>query len=128
MLAAFEPLFENNQFTAFAKILSSDETGHASRVLIADPDLYTSGLKTNRSYSTCLTAKTQKRFNATGIVLVLEGDAQQSEEPNLESEIGNMRLIFDHHGIEPIQIANAQAVANQLPKELVCIPALFLLG
>ncbi|MEO9683818.1 MAG: hypothetical protein ABJF86_17695 [Tateyamaria sp.] len=100
-------MVENIQLTAFAETLSSDETERPSCVLIVDPDLYTSGLKTIRSYSTCLTTKTQKRFNATGIIPILEGDAQQFEETNLESEFGNTRLNFDHHGVEPNQIANA---------------------
>ena len=36
--------------------------------------------------------------------------------------------IFDFYGDDPVQIASVQATADQLPKELIFIPALLLLG
>ena len=42
--------------------------------------------------------------------------------------LGDALASFDFYSDDPVQIASAQAAANQLPKELIFIPALLLMG
>ena len=61
-------------------------------------------------------------------MIVPDGDVQQLDEPMFGTELGDALSSFDFYGDDPVQIASVQATSDQMPKELIFIPALLLMG
>jgi hypothetical protein len=57
-----------------------------------------------------------------------EGGVMRIDEPPFGSSLSQKLSSFDFYGDDPVQISEVQAPSNQLPKELIFIPALLLLG
>ena len=57
-----------------------------------------------------------------------EGDVMRIDEPMFGTPLSDKLSTFDFYGDDPVQISAVQAPSNQLPKELIFIPALLLLG
>ena len=68
------------------------------------------------------------RLSELGIILFAGGESGQMDEPAFGSELGEALSSFDFFGDEPVAITTIQAPSNQLPKELIFIPALLLLA
>ena len=68
------------------------------------------------------------RLDALGIVLVADGDAQNMDEPGFGTELSEALSSLDFYGDEPVAISSVQVASNQMPKELIWIPALLLLA
>jgi len=50
------------------------------------------------------------------------------DEPMFGTELSDSLSSFDFYGDDPVEITAVQAPADQLPKELMFLPALLLLG
>nr|WP_299753932.1 DUF3394 domain-containing protein [uncultured Boseongicola sp.] len=70
----------------------------------------------------------EARLEALGMILVPEGDVQRMDEPSFGTDLSDTLSTFDFYGDDPVAISSVQATANQLPKELIFIPALMLLA
>ncbi|WP_371168111.1 TRAP transporter permease [Aliiroseovarius sp. 2305UL8-7] len=136
--ALFRPGFFMNQiqppFTEippaqFETALADAEPGAQLRAIITGPDFDTLDLK---DLTVVLDVPDeeglQARMDKLGIIAVPEGDTIKLDEPMFGSFLSEKLASFDFYGDEPVQIASVQAPSNQLPKELIFIPALLLLA
>jgi hypothetical protein len=136
--ALFRPGFFMNQVqspfddiapAAFAQALGEAEAGSQLRVVISGPDFDTLKVKDLTVPLTVPEVEgADARLNALGFVIVPEDAIQRLDEPMFGSELGSSLESFDFYGDDPVQIASVQATADQMPKELIFIPALLLLG
>ncbi len=124
-----QPPFENIAPSGFAEAVGAAEPGSDLRVVISGPDFDTLEVK---EVTVPLTIpdgdSAEARLDTMGFIIVPEGDVQRLDEPGFGSELGDALSSFDFYGDDPVQIASVQATASQLPKELIFIPALLLLG
>ncbi len=65
---------------------------------------------------------------ALGLMLLEEDGALKMEEPMFGSPFADTMQGYDFYGDDPVVISQVKAPASQMPKELVFIPALALLG
>ncbi|MEL6571092.1 MAG: TRAP transporter permease [Pseudomonadota bacterium] len=124
-----QPPFDNIAPSGFAEAVGAAKPGGELRVVISGPDFDTLEVK---EVTVPLTIpegdSAEARLDAMGFIIVPEGDVQRLDEPGFGSELGDALSSFDFYGDDPVQIASVQATASQLPKELIFIPALLLLG
>ncbi|MEP1535778.1 MAG: TRAP transporter permease [Paracoccaceae bacterium] len=124
-----QPPFDEIAPAAFAETLASAEPGSTLRTVITGPDFDTFALKDVTVPLTVPDVEgADARMNALGIILVPEGDVQKLDEPGFGSELAEALSSFDFYGDDPVAITNVQAASDQLPKELIWIPALLLLA
>jgi TRAP transporter 4TM/12TM fusion protein len=124
-----QPPFEEIAPAAFAESLANAEPGSSLRTIISGPDFDTFAMK---DLTVPLTVPDVEggdaRLEALGIILVPNGDVQQLDEPGFGTELSDKLSSFDFYGDDPVAISGVQVAANQLPKELIWIPALLLLA
>lgn len=124
-----QPPFEDIAPAAFTETLAAAEPGSQIRTLISGPDFDTFEIKeVTVMLDVPEVEGAQARLDALGMFLVPEGDVQRLDEPMFGTDLGTALESFDFYGDEPVQITGIQAAANQLPKELIFIPALLLLA
>ncbi|MDQ7079325.1 MAG: TRAP transporter permease [Paracoccaceae bacterium] len=68
------------------------------------------------------------RLKAQGLTLIPEGDIVKLDEPFPGTPFFDQMGVFDFYGDEPVVVIAAEAKADQMPKELIFIPGLILLG
>ena len=68
------------------------------------------------------------RLEAQGLVVMIEGDKALLEEPFPGTPFFETLGDFDFYGDELVEISSIQAATNQLPKELMFLPAFLFLG
>ena len=124
-----QPPFEDIPPSGFSEAIGAAEPGSELRAVISGPDFDTFEIKEVTVPLTIPEGDTaEARLEALGFILVPEGDVQRLDEPGFGTELGDTLSSFDFYGDDAVQIASVQATANQLPKELIWIPALLLLG
>ncbi|MCK0139480.1 TRAP transporter permease [Aliiroseovarius sp. F47248L] len=136
--ALFRPGFFMNQIqppfaeippAQFATALEEASPGDQLRAVIRGPDFDTLESKDlTVVFDVPNEADGQARLDGLGIMLVPEGDTIKLDEPMFGTFLSDKLASFDFYGDEPVQIAAVQAPSNQLPKELIFIPALLLLA
>ncbi|WP_424940693.1 TRAP transporter permease [Aliiroseovarius sp. S253] len=136
--ALFRPGFFMNQiqppFTQIAPAQIEQAIGDANpgdplRVVISGPDFDTLEVKDLTVVLNVPEADGgAARLDASGIALMPEGDVMRIDEPMFGTPLADKLSTFDFYGDDPVQISAVQAPSNQLPKELIFIPALLLLG
>lgn len=136
--ALFRPDFFMNRImpphTAVAPIelvqaLDAAETGGEFRITVAGPDFDTAEMiSTTLVIAVSDTSSGAEVADNAGLVLLPEGDQMNLDAPGFgtpaEQDLGN----FDFYGDTPVQITAILAPAEQMPKELVFLPALLLLA
>ncbi len=124
-----QPPFETIEPAGFTQALADAEPGSTLRTIITGPDFDTFEMK---DITVPLTVPDVEgataRLDALGIILVPNGDVQQMDEPGFGTDLSDALSSFDFYGDEPVAITSVQAAANQMPKELIWIPALLLLA
>ncbi|MEO9516897.1 MAG: TRAP transporter permease [Paracoccaceae bacterium] len=124
-----QPPFDEIEPAAFAETLGNAEPGTTLRTVITGPDFDTFELKDVTVPLVVPDAEgADARLNALGIIIVPEGDVQKLDEPGFGSELADALSSFDFYGDDPVAITSVQAASDQLPKELIWIPALLLLA
>ena len=68
------------------------------------------------------------RLEAMGFVLLEEDGMVKMEEPLFGAPIADQMGSFDFYADDAVRVSEVKAPASQMPKELVFIPALILLG
>jgi len=115
--------------TELVQALSAAEAGSELRITVQGPDFDTAKVK-----STTLVmviegeGDGQSRADAYGFMLLEEDGLMKLDEPMFGTPVSTKIESFDFYGDEPVQITAVQAPADQLPKELVFLPALLLLA
>ncbi|WP_375175484.1 TRAP transporter permease [Pseudooceanicola sp.] len=124
-----QPPYETIAPAQFAEAVGAAKPGSQLRTVISGPDFDTLEVKEVTVPVTVPDVEgAEARLDALGFMLVPEGDEMRLDEPMFGSDLGTALESFDFYGDEPVQIASVQAAADQMPKELIFIPALLLLG
>ncbi|SFJ69496.1 TRAP transporter permease [Celeribacter neptunius] len=112
----------------FETALTEAPAGSQLRVVISGPDFDTLEIKDLTVVLDVAEGDLQTRLDALGLMLMPEGDKMILEEPMFGTALSDKLASFDFYGDEPVEITLVQAPSDQLPKELIFIPALLLLG
>ncbi len=127
-----QPPFTTIEPAQFTTALGNANVGDELRVVVSGPDFDTG----NNKDTTLVVAidgegSGEERLEATGLLLIPEGDVVKMDEPSFSSPYAQTLGSFDFYLDEPVVIKSIQAPSAQSPKELVYIPAfllLFLIG
>ncbi|MDG1532652.1 MAG: DUF3394 domain-containing protein [Paracoccaceae bacterium] len=122
-----QPPFEQVAPSTFATALGNAKEGEELRLIVSGPDFDTGDIKETTLVLTVDAGSEDERMTASGLLLIDEGGVTKMDEPSFGSPFSSSLGSFDFYGDEPVQIASVQAPADQLPKELVFIPALIFL-
>lgn len=121
--------FEMVEPVAFEQALGAASDGQSLRLIVSGPDFDTGKMKE----TTLLVAITgdgdaASRLSDTGLMLLLEDGIAKMDEPMFGTPFARKLSSFDFYGDEPVTVVSVKAPAEQLPKELIFIPALMFLG
>ncbi len=124
-----QPPFASVEPSALVQALDSASEGQELRMVVSGPDFDTGDIKeTTLVLAIAGEGSGEERLDAFGLLLIEEGDQVKLDEPSFSSPFANTMSGFDFYADDPVVIASIEAPADQLPKELVFIPALLLLG
>ncbi|MEM9523834.1 MAG: DUF3394 domain-containing protein, partial [Pseudomonadota bacterium] len=99
------------------------------RVTVTGPDFDTGEIKdTTLVLSVPEGGTGADRLESFGLLLGSEGDRILLEEPPFGTPFSTKLQGFDFYADTPVIVSSVQAPSSQLPKELIFIPALLLLG
>ena len=74
------------------------------------------------------TAKGAQRLQKAGLAVAVEGNDAKVEEPLPASKFEKQLKSYDFYGDKPVVVTNVQVPNDRMPKEVLYIPALLLLG
>ena len=115
--------------TALEQALADAPAGSSMRLVVSGPDFVSSKVKdVTLVVNIPKDADPAARVDALGLLLLPDGDQLLLEEPMFGSPLAKRLAGFDFYGDDPVAITSVQAPSDQLPKELMFIPALLLLG
>ena len=124
-----QPPFQMVEPSTISQALDNATAGQELRLTVSGPDFDTGELKdTTVVMEVPAEGSGDERLDAFGLILLPEGDTVVLEEPLFGTPVSDQLSSFDFYGDTPVTLASVQAPASQLPKELVFIPALNLLG
>ncbi|MEL6202300.1 MAG: TRAP transporter permease, partial [Pseudomonadota bacterium] len=124
-----QPPFEFIEPAALSQAIGDAQAGSELRMVVSGPDFDTGEVK-----ETTLVLPVGEedggdaRLDALGLTLLDEDGLTKLEEPFPGTPYFETMSDFDFYADDPVQITNVKADADQLPKELIFIPALLLLG
>lgn len=122
-----QPPFEQVEPSAFATALGNAKEGEELRLTVSGPDFDTGDIKETTLVLSVGAGSEDERMAASGLLLIDGDGVTKMDEPSFSSPFSGSLGSFDFYGDEHVQIASVQAPADQLPKELVFIPALIFL-
>ena len=124
-----QPPYDTVEPAALTQSLGDANPGDELRIVVAGPDFDT----TKPAEITLVLpvgeeAGGEARLEALGLTTIEDGGQMLLEEPFPGTPYFEKLGGFDFYGDEPVIVRTVQVSANQLPKELIFIPALVLLG
>ncbi len=123
------PPFERIAPANLEQAMGEAAVGQELRVVVSGPDFMTGApSETTLALPVEGEGTGAERLADLGIVLMPDGDVVGMEEPFPGTPYFETMGSFDFYNDAPVQIVRAQAAADQLPKELIFIPGLLLLG
>ncbi|MCJ8335416.1 MAG: TRAP transporter permease [Epibacterium sp.] len=136
--AMFRPGFFMNQIqpphvsidpAGFEQALATAEPGSLLRLTVTGPDFDTGALKDLTTVIEVPAGEgADARLNAIGMILVEGQTPATMDEPGFGTALGDALSSFDFYTDEVVHLSTIQADAEQMPKELIFIPALLLLA
>ena len=124
-----QPPFIETPTASIGETLASSPEGSQLRVVVSGPDFDTGEIKeTTMVLDVTGTGSGEEKLAATGLSVLLEGGVTKLDEPMFGTPASKSLGSFDFYADEPVEIAKVHAPADQLPKEVIFIPALLLLG
>ncbi|WP_424986767.1 TRAP transporter permease [Microbulbifer sp. S227A] len=124
-----QPPYQEIEPTALVERLDGAAEGRELRVVVSGPDFDTGEPKeTTLVLTVGPEASGQERLDAMGLILLEEDGIARLDEPMFGTPVSGDLGSFDFYGDTPVQLAKVQVPADQMPKELVFIPALILLA
>ena len=124
-----QPPFEMIEPAGLEQALGDATAGDELRIIVTGPDF-----DTGNSKDTTLVllaegeASGAERLDALGLMLLEEDGVVKMEEPIFGSPFADTMQGYDFYGDQPVTISQFKAPASQMPKEIIFIPALILLG
>jgi len=122
-----QPTFAQIEPSGFTQALGEAESGQELRLVVSGPDFDTGEKKETTLVLPVPEGSADERLSASGLLLMEEEGVVKMDEPSFGSPFADSLSSFDFYADDPVQIASVQAPSNQMPKELVFIPALILL-
>ncbi len=124
-----QPPFADIDPAALVQAVGEAPAGGELRVVVSGPDFDTLEVKeTTIIVPIGEEEGGEARLAAHGLTLLAENDMVLLEEPFPGTTFFETLGTFDFYGDEVVTIASAQAPVDQMPKEIIFIPALILLG
>jgi TRAP transporter 4TM/12TM fusion protein len=124
-----QPPYHDIEPAAFEQAVGDAAPGRDLRVVISGPDFDTLEMKDLTVVLTVPDVEgAQARLDEWGILLMPEGDRMIMDEPMFGTELSDKLSSFDFYGENPVEITAVRAPADQMPKELMFIPALALMA
>ncbi|MBL4808064.1 MAG: TRAP transporter permease [Rhodobacteraceae bacterium] len=124
-----QPPFNEINPSELSQAIGDAEPGTQLRIVVSGPDFDSLEMKnTTLVLPVGDQATGDERLSALGLMLLPDGEVMNMDEPMPGSEFSGTLGKFDFYYDDPVSVTSVQAPAKQLPKELVFIPALMLLG
>jgi hypothetical protein len=124
-----QPPFNDIDPTELSVSIGSAPVGSEMRIVVAGPDFDTLEMtQTTLVLQVGDQATGDERLASMGLMLLPDGAVMAMDEPMPGSEFSSTLGPFDFYYDDPVTVTSVQAPADQLPKELMFIPALILLG
>jgi hypothetical protein len=129
LMDRIQPPFEISAPAQLVEVMGKAPEGTELRVVVSGPDFDTGEVKeTTIVLPATGAADGASRLAALGLTTIPEGDMLLLEEPFPGTPYFETMSNFDFYGDAPMQVTSVAAPADQLPKELMYIPALLLLA
>lgn len=129
LMDRIQPPFEVSAPAQLVEVMGKAPEGTELRVVVSGPDFDTGEVKdTTIVLPATGAADGEARLAALGLTTIPEGDMLLLEEPFPGTPYFETMSNFDFYGDAPMQVTSVAAPADQLPKELMYIPALLLLA
>jgi len=124
-----QPPFEDISPLELSQSIGAATSGGEMRIVVTGPDFDTLEMK-NTTLVLPVGEETSgdERLSALGLMLLPNGDVMAMDEPMPGSQFSSTLGSFDFYYDDPVTVTAVQAPADQLPKELIFIPALMFLG
>ena len=123
------PPFQEIEPAALTSTLDNASEGDQLRIIVSGPDFDTGEMKdTTLVVDIGEGATGAERLEALGFAIIEEDGLVKLDEPLFGTPVSDGLASFDFYADEAVRISTAQAPSSQLPKELIFIPALVLLG
>ncbi len=124
-----QPPFQAVEPAAFEQALGEASEGQNLRLVVSGPDFDTGEIKETTLLVTVTgDGDAASRLSDTGLALINEDGATKLDEPLFGTPFSDKLSSFDFYADQPVVLASVQAPASQLPKEIIFLPALLLLG
>ncbi len=123
-----QPPFEQIEPSKFATALGNASEGDDLRLVVSGPDYDTGKIKETTLVFAVGEGSADDRIAASGLLLLEEGSVVKMDEPSFGSPFASTLSSFDFYADDPVQIASVNVPADQMPKEIIFIPALIFLG
>ncbi|MEP4247953.1 TRAP transporter permease [Tateyamaria sp.] len=127
MMDRLQPPYEQIEPAGFATALGNATEGDEIRLVVSGPDFDSGEVKETTLVLPVGAGSADERMTASGLLLLEEDGVVKMDEPSFGSPFSDTLSSFDFYADEPVQIATVNAPANQMPKELIFIPALIFL-
>ncbi|WP_282051567.1 TRAP transporter permease [Phaeobacter inhibens] len=123
------PPFASTDPAALVETVATAPAGSELRITVEGPDFDTGEQKTTTLILPVADGGDgQTQVDAFGLMLLPEDGVVKLDEPMFGTPAQSGMDSFDFYGDEPVRLLSVQAPADQLPKELIFIPALLLLA
>lgn len=122
-----QPPFSDVAPSQFSQALEVAEPGKEMRIVVSGPDFDTGEKKDTTLVLKVDETAGAERLEKSGLILIEEGDAIKLDEPAFGSPFASSLENFDFYADDPVVIQSVSAPSEQLPKEIMFIPALILL-
>ncbi len=124
-----QPPFQFLEPTALEQALDAAQPGDEVRVIVVGPDFNTGKMaETALQMSIMDEGSGAERLEAFGLITIVEDGTVKLDEPMFGTPFADNLQGFDFYGDTPVTLTTVKASADQMPKELVFIPALLLLA
>jgi TRAP transporter 4TM/12TM fusion protein len=115
--------------SAFEEAVAEARDGDQLRLLIRGPDFNTGEMaETTIVMDIAGTGSAAERIDASGLLLLPEGDTVRMDEPMFGTPTAEKLADFDFYADTPVELASVQAPVDRWPAQIFYIPALLLLG
>ncbi|WP_226779209.1 TRAP transporter permease [Oceaniglobus trochenteri] len=122
-----QPPFRTIAPTDLVQAVDEAKPGSELRVVVSGPDFISGQPKDTTLVLPIGDEPAGERMDALGLMTLVEGDTLVLEEPMFGTPYSETMQGYDFYGDEMVTVTAVKAPANQLPKELLFIPALLLL-
>jgi TRAP transporter 4TM/12TM fusion protein len=123
-----QPPFVSADPIALSQVVDDAAVGSEIRVVVSGPDFDTGEMKDTTLVLPIGDVPAGTRMDALGLLTFEDGTDLVVEEPLFGSPFSSTLQSYDFYGDEYVIVQEVNAPADQLPKELMFIPALILLG